>query len=250
MSSSKSLEGKTAMITGAAKGIGAQMVETFAAAGADVIACVRDHSDSLQQHFESLAHTHGVKVRMLCFDLMYEDAIKQAMHGLHASKTRVDVLVNNAGVMTSSLLGMTTIESFKSTFQVNFFAQVQITQYVAKLMIKQRHGAIVNIGSIAGLDNFAGYSAYGSSKAALMQFTRILANELASYGVRVNAVAPALVDTLMAEKMGSKAADGIFTRSALKRMTRPSEIAEIAIFLASDKASFINGQTIRVDGGM
>ena len=250
MSSSKSLEGKTALITGAANGIGAQMVETFAAAGADVIACVRTNSNNLRQHFDSLEHTHGVQVRMLCFDLMFEDAIKQAMHDLHASKTRVDVLVNNAGVMTSSLLGMTSIESFKSTFQVNFFAPVQITQYVSKLMIKQRHGAIVNVGSIAGLENFAGYSAYGSSKAALMQFTRILANELASHGIRVNAVAPALVDTPMAEKMGSKASDGIFTRSALKRMTRPSEIAEIAVFLASDKASFINGQTIRVDGGM
>ena len=250
MSSSKPLDGKTALITGAAKGIGAQMVETFAEAGADVIACVRANSDFLRQHFDSIAHTHGVQVRMLCFDLMFEDDIKHAMHGLHASKTRVDVLVNNAGVMTSSLLGMTSIESFKSTFQVNFFAPVQITQYVSKLMIKQRHGAIINVGSIAGLENFAGYSAYGSSKAALMQFTRILANELALYGIRVNAVAPALVDTPMAEKMGSKAADGIFTRSALKRMTKPNEIAEIAVFLASDKASFINGQTIRVDGGM
>jgi 3-oxoacyl-[acyl-carrier protein] reductase len=250
MSSSRVLLGKTALITGAAKGIGAQMIESFAAAGANVIACVREQSDSLQHHFDALSHTHGVQVKMLCFDLMYEDAIKQAMHGLHASKTRVDVLVNNAGVMTSSLLGMTPIDSFKSTFQVNFFAPVQITQYVAKLMMKQRHGAIINIGSIAGLDNFAGYSAYGSSKAALMQFTRILANELASYDVRVNAVAPALVDTPMAKKMGSKAAEGIFSRSALKRMTKPYEIAEIAVFLASDKASFINGQTIRVDGGM
>ena len=250
MSNSKSLGGKTVLITGSASGIGAQMVESFAAAGADVIACVRTHTESLQQHFDSLTHTHGVQVRMLCFDLMYEDAINQAMHGLHDSKTRVDVLVNNAGVMTSSLLGMTTIESFKSTFQVNFFAPAQITQYIAKLMMRQRHGAIINVGSIAGLDNFAGYSAYGSSKAALMQFTRILANELATYDIRVNAIAPALVDTSMAERMGSKAADGIFSRSALKRMTKPNEIAEIAVFLASDKASFINGQTIRVDGGM
>jgi len=250
MSNSKLLAGKTALITGSSKGIGFKMVESFASAGADVIACVRSSSDSLQQHFDFLAQTHEVRVNMLCFDLMNEDEIKQAMHGLHLSKTRVDILVNNAGTMTSALLGMTSIESFKSTFQVNFFAQVQITQYISKLMMRQRNGAIINIGSIAGLDNFSGYSAYGSSKAALMQFTRILSNELASYGIRVNTIAPALVDTPMAEKMGVKAAEGIFSRSAIKRITKPQEIAEIAVFLASDNASIINGQVIRADGGM
>jgi len=250
MSSSSLLVGKTALITGAAAGIGAQLVESFAAAGAHVVACVRAQSDSLQEYFDSLAFTHKVQVRMLCFDLMYEENIKQALRSLHDGNIHIDVLVNNAGVMSSSLLGMTSIESFRAVFQVNFFAPVQISQYVAKLMTRQRHGAIINIGSIAGLDNFAGYSAYGSSKAALMQFTRILANELAPFDIRVNAIAPALVDTPMAKRMGLKAVDGIFSRSAIKRITKPKEIADIAVFLASDKASFINGQTIRADGGM
>lgn len=250
MSSSRLLEGKRALITGASSGIGAQMVQSFAEAGADIVACIRAPSESIQRRMEDLRHSYGINTRILCFDLLDESAIKHAMRELYADKTRIDILVNNAGVMASSLLGMTSMENFKSTFQVNFFSAVQISQAVAKLMMKQGYGVIINLGSIAGLDNFAGYSAYGSSKAALIQFTKILANELAPYGIRSNAIAPALVETGMAEKMGAKAAEGIFARSSIKRITRTQEIADVAVFLASEKASFINGQTIRIDGGM
>jgi 3-oxoacyl-[acyl-carrier protein] reductase len=127
---------------------------------------------------------------------------------------------------------------------------VQLTQYVAKWMMRQRSGVIINLGSIAGLDNFSGYTAYGSSKSALTQFTKIIANELAPYGVRVNAIAPALIDTSMARQMESKAGHAMIERSAMKRMGSPAEIADLAVFLASDQASFINGQVIRADGGM
>lgn len=250
MSSSRVLAGKRVLITGAAKGIGAQMVESFAKAGADVLACMRTRCDALQLHWDAIAKIHGVQVDILCFDLMDENAIKQAMQSLYVNKTQIDVLVNNAGVANGSFLNMTSMDSLKSTFQVNFFAPVQITQYVAKLMMKQRKGAIINLGSIAGLDNFAGYTAYGSSKAALMQFTKVVANELAPYGIRVNAIAPALIDTNMAQQMESKAGEVMVARSAMKRLGRPQEIADIAVFLASDQASLINGQTIRADGGM
>ncbi|QWD48038.1 SDR family oxidoreductase [Polynucleobacter paneuropaeus] len=250
MSNSKLLHGKQALITGASKGIGAQMVQSFAEAGANIIACTRSPSDPMQKRMEDLSNVYGVRIQVLCFDLLDEEAIKHAMRGLYNNKTRVDILINNAGIMTTSLLGMTSLESLKSTFQINFFSAVQITQSIAKLMMKQGNGVIINLGSIAGLDNFAGYAAYGSSKAALIQFTKILANELAPYGIRSNSIAPALVETGMAEQMGPKAADGIFARSAIKRIIRPEEIANIAIFLASEKSSFINGQTIRIDGGM
>lgn len=250
MLSSKPLQGRRVLITGAAKGIGAQMVESFAAAGANVLACVRSPSDAVQQRFESLALQYGVEVKPLCFDLSDEQAIKNAMQRLFSDKTRIDILVNNAGVAAGGFLNMTTMDSIKTAFQVNFFAPVQMTQYVAKWMTRQRSGVIINLGSIAGLDNFAGYTAYGSSKAALMQFTKIIANELAPYGVRVNAIAPALIDTAMAQQMESKAGDAMVERSSMKRLGRPTEIADLAVYLASDQASFINGQVIRADGGM
>jgi 3-oxoacyl-[acyl-carrier protein] reductase len=248
--SSRPLQGRRVLITGAAKGIGAQMVESFAAAGANVLACVRSPSNAVQERCESLALQYDVEVRPLCFDLSDEQAIKKAMQRLFSEKVYIDILVNNAGVATGGFLNMTTMDSIKTSFQVNFFAPFQMTQYVAKWMTRQRSGVIINLGSIAGLDNYAGYTAYGSSKAALMQFTKIIANELAPYGVRVNAIAPALVDTAMAQKMESKAGDAMIERSSMKRLGRPTEIADLAVYLASDHASFINGQVIRADGGM
>ncbi|MDR3724533.1 MAG: SDR family NAD(P)-dependent oxidoreductase [Terracidiphilus sp.] len=249
MSSFKVLTGKCAMITGAAKGIGAQILESFVAAGADVVACVRTPSDALQQRLDDLSQIHGVRTQMLCIDLMDERAIKQAMQSLYSSRAQIDILVNNAGMANGGFLTMTSMEDVKSAMQVNFLAPLQITQYVAKLMMRRRHGVIINMGSIAGLDSLPGYTAYGSSKAALMQFTKVVANELAPYGIRVNAIAPGLIDTHMAEQMETKAGESMVARSAMKRLGRPQEIADIAVFLASEQSSFINGQIIRADGG-
>lgn len=250
MSCSRPLEGRRVLITGAAKGIGAQMVESFAASGANVLACVRRPTEEVNQRCEYLAQQYQVEVRQLCFDLSDELAIKNEMKRLFSDKIRIDILVNNAGVAVGGFLNMTSMDDIKAAFQVNFFAPVLITQYAAKWMMRQRSGVIINIGSIAGMDNFAGYTAYGSSKGALMQFTKIIANELAPYGVRVNAIAPALIDTSMAQKMETKAGDAMVERSSMKRLGQPIEIADLAVYLASEKASFINGQVIRADGGM
>ncbi len=250
MSNSKLLAGRRALVTGASKGIGFEILNTFAAAGADLIACVRSPSQVLSNKLAALTQQYGVDTEVMVFDLMNESAIKQAMKQLCNRKIQVNILVNNAGVATGGLLGMTSLDTIKSTFQVNFFAPVLITQYIAKLMIKQREGSIINLGSIAGLDNFPGYTAYGSSKAALMQFTRIIANELAPYGIRVNSIAPALIDTQMAQQMEDKATESMLRRSAMQRLGRSQEIADLALYLASNQSSFVNGQTIRADGGM
>lgn len=248
--SNKLLAGKTALITGCSKGIGAEILHLFAAEGANIVACVRSANPEFITRMDDLVSEFGISVRLLEFDLGDEGSIKQAMQVLFAEKVKIDVLVNNAGVATGGFLNMTSIESMKNVFQINFFAPVLITQYVAKIMMRQRSGSIVNVGSIAGIDNFPGYTAYGSSKAALLQFTRIISNELAPFGIRVNSIAPALIDTNMAKQMEDKATDNMVGRSAMKRLGRPEEIANLALFLASDKSSFINGQTIRADGGM
>ena len=121
---------------------------------------------------------------------------------------------------------------------------------ISKLMMRQKSGVIINMGSVAGLDSFAGYTAYGSSKAAVMSFTRIIARELASYNIRVNAIAPGLTDTNMANQMEGKAYQEMVNRSAMNRLGKPEEIAQLMVYLASDDASFVNGQVIRIDGGM
>jgi 3-oxoacyl-[acyl-carrier protein] reductase len=145
---------------------------------------------------------------------------------------------------------MTPISKIKEVFEINFFSQLLIIQYVSKLMMKQKSGSIVNMASIVGLDGYPGYTAYGSSKAALIYATKTLARELAPYNVRINAIAPGLTETDMAMQMEGKAKDKMVNDSAMKRLAKPEEIANMALFLASDLSSFVNGQVMRVDGGM
>jgi 3-oxoacyl-[acyl-carrier protein] reductase len=179
-----------------------------------------------------------------------ESAIKNTLQPLLKEKRQIDVLINNAGVATGGLLRMTSMTQLREVFQINFFSQVLITQMISKLMMRQKSGVIINMGSVAGLDSFAGYTAYGSSKAAVMSFTRIIARELASYNIRVNAIAPGLTDTNMANQMEGKAYQEMVNRSAMNRLGKPEEIAQLMVYLASDDASFVNGQVIRIDGGM
>jgi 3-oxoacyl-[acyl-carrier protein] reductase len=166
------------------------------------------------------------------------------------SKTPVDVLVNNAGIGYSALFQMSALDKLKEVFEINFIAPFILTQYIAKLMVRQKSGSIINISSIAGIDGACGRSVYGSSKAALMCTTKVIAAELGDYGIRANCIAPGLTDTEMLSGMPKEAISEILQNSSIKRIGKPSEIADVAVFLASDSASFITGQVIRVDGGV
>jgi len=241
---------KTAVITGCNRGIGKDVVRLLAEQGTNVICCIRKENPDFSAFLNDLAEKYSISTEILYFDLTDEEGIKAGLKPLLQRKQRVDVLVNNAGIATGGFLQMTSIQQLKDVFQINFFSQVLITQTISKLMIRQKSGTIVNMGSIAGLENFAGYTAYGSSKAAIMFFTRTLARELAPYNINVNAVAPGLTDTGMAGQMEDKAYKEMVERSDFKRLGKPEEIANLVVWLASDKASFITGQIYRADGGM
>jgi 3-oxoacyl-[acyl-carrier protein] reductase len=144
---------------------------------------------------------------------------------------------------------MTPISDIKQIFNINYFSQVLITQQVVRRMIRKGSGKIINISSISGLDAKPGNVAYGASKAALIAFTRTLSAELRSYGIKVNCIAPGLIETKMATLMEDKALKLMIEESGVGRLARPLEISNIALFLASDQSNFINGQTLRVDGG-
>lgn len=238
------------MITGCNRGIGREAVRLFAENGNNLICCIRKENSDFEQFISGLRSRYGVKIETLYFDMSDESAIKNTLQPLLKEKRQIDVLINNAGVATGGLLQMTSMTQLREVFQINFFSQVLITQMISKLMMRQKSGVIINMGSVAGLDSFAGYTAYGSSKAAVMSFTRIIARELASYNIRVNAIAPGLTDTNMANQMEGKAYQEMVNRSAMNRLGKPEEIAQLMVYLASDDASFVNGQVIRIDGGM
>lgn len=244
------LSGKTALITGCNRGIGRATVEKFAKEGANVICAVRKENPEFKQFTDTLASQFCVSIEHVYFDLNDEESIKETIKILSKNKREIDVLVNNAGVPAGGFLLMSSLQKVKDTMQVNFFSQVLLTQLVAKIMMKKKAGSIVNMSSVTALDNQAGWTAYGSSKSAIISFTKTTARELAAFGIRVNAVAPGLIETNMGGKMDEKYQAEIIARTDLGRKGKPEEVANLIAFLASDEASYITGQIIRIDGGM
>jgi 3-oxoacyl-[acyl-carrier protein] reductase len=186
----------------------------------------------------------------LYFDLLDESAIKQAVNDIQKSKKPIDILVNIAGITDDSLFHMLTMEQLKRNFTVNFFSQMLLTQYITRLMLRNGKGSVVNVSSISALDGNTGQVAYASSKAALIGATLTLSRELGPKNIRVNAVAPGVIDTAMTKHLPEEAFSRQMNRSKLKRIGYPEEVANTILYLASDVSAYITGQVWRIDGGI
>lgn len=244
------LNGKNAIVTGANRGIGQKTVEVFAQYGANIWACARSKSEIFELEMRELSQKYNVSIEPIYFDLTKSDEIKQAMKQIISQKKSIDILVNNAGMVSENkLFQMTTIEEMKKLFEVNFFSQILITQYISKKMIRQGYGSIINISSIAALDGDPAQLEYVSSKAAMIGATKKLSIELGKYNIRVNSVAPGLIDTDMASNISDEYLKETVKKTIMKRLGHKVEIANTIMFLASDLSSYITGQIIRVDGG-
>jgi 3-oxoacyl-[acyl-carrier protein] reductase len=244
------LKGKNAIITGCNRGIGKAIVEVFAENGANVWACARKQTDEFETFISELAQKYNVILKPVYFDLTDYEQIKNGVREIMLEKKPVDVLVNNAGIVPESLLfTMTPMEQMKNTFEVNFFAQIFLTQLVTRIMNRQKKGRIIFISSISGLDGLGQFE-YASSKAAIIGTTKKLAQELGQLGILVNAIAPGLIETDMIKKLKSDVTKELINRSVLKRFAAPREIANAVLFFASDLSTYITGQILRVDGGM
>ena len=244
------LEQKTAVITGCNRGIGKATLETFAENGADIFACVRKESDEFTDVMTKLKAKTGISITPVYFDFAESEQVKAGIKTIISFKKQIDILVNNAGVASGSLFQMTSLQDLKQLFEINFFSQLLFTQGISRYMSRFKTGSIINIASTAGLIGDAGTTIYGSSKAALMYATKTMATELGVMNIRVNALAPSITKTDMFDQMEEKARKKLIESSALKRPAETVEVANVALFLASDLSSFITGQVLRVDGGL
>ena len=245
------LKHKTAIVTGSNKGIGKQIVESFSRNGADVIACSRKKDDSQNSFHNSLMEKYKNKISSINLDLNEKDQIVNALKSIKELGKDIDILVNNASTIHSALFQMTPIKKYEEVFKTNFFSQIDFTQGVIKMMPKKKNSSIIFISSTSAIDGNEGRAAYSSSKASILSISKVLSRELGPFQIRVNSIAPGLTDTdMMRENTPEKLIKELETKIPLKRIASPAEIANAALFLASEMSSYITGQTIRVDGGM
>lgn len=239
------LKDKICVVTGAAQGIGNAIARNMLAEGATVYGCdLREGSMAMMEEENPAFHA-------LYFDVSDATAAKAAMMGVRKEQGRIDVLVNNAGVVFNKKIGMIVREETELMFRINVIAVIELTQLVSRIMARTGGGSIVNIASVTAVLGSAGQSAYSATKGAIISFTKSAAKELAPQGVRVNAVAPGIVKTERFEELYEASGDKIdarIGRIALGRLGLPEDIARACSFLASDNASYISGQILGVDG--
>ena len=237
---SQLLENKVCIITGAAQGIGRQIAEQFAADGATVYACDRQEFTSNNENIHSVL-----------LDITDATSVKTTFMQIFKTEGRIDCLVNNAGIVYNRKIGMITREETEHMFLVNVIAALELLQLTSRLMARCGGGSIVNIASVTAVLGSPGQVAYSATKGAIISMTKSAAKELASQGIRVNAVAPGIVKTErfaeLYESDGNKIDERI-QRIALGRLGTPEDIAHACVFLASDRANYISGQILGVDG--
>lgn len=244
------LTGKNAIITGARSGIGLATVHLFAQHGANCWAVVHREDANFLEQIEKLQHEHNVWIKPVYIDLSDSESIKSGIKEIIKEKLPIDILVNAAGIISPNrLFTMTSMSDIRRVMDVNFFGILETTQFVLRVMQRQRKGSIINIASIAADCEDTSQLEYAASKAALVCATKKLARELASQGIRVNAVSPGLTATKMVSEIEYDAMLKINEGLSAKRLGTPEEIANVIAFLASDNSSFINGENIKVDGG-
>jgi 3-oxoacyl-[acyl-carrier protein] reductase len=244
------LKDKTVIITGTNRGIGKAMLEAFAANGANIYAHARAETVEFLDLLDQISKKHEVKISPWCFELTDYDVMKEKIKELVTNKKSIDVLVNNAGIIYNALFQMSTQDQLRKQFEVNFFSVFILTQYISRLMVRQKRGSIISLVSAAALDGFSGKSVYGASKAAIISMTKSLARELGESGVRANCLAPGIIETEMLNTMSEEVLAATRSATDLRRSGNPSEVADAAVFLASDISSYITGQVLRIDGGL
>jgi 3-oxoacyl-[acyl-carrier protein] reductase len=242
------LAGKTALVTGGSRGIGRAIVERLAGDGVDVVFFYRGNAEAAREVVDAVAATGG-KVEAMQVDVADATAVTAAVDQVIASRGRVDVLVNNAGVVRDNLLALLDDADIRTVLDTNVGGVFNVTRAVVPHMISKRSGRIVNLSSVAGEKGGRGQSNYAASKGAINAFTRAMAVELASRKITVNCVAPGVIETEMSQQVRDLAGDDVKARILLRRYGQAQDVAHAVWFLASRFADYITGEVLHVDGG-
>lgn len=244
------LDGRVALVTGASRGIGCATARLFAQEGAQVVLTGRDLA-ALEQACETISQSvPDASLHPLVLDVAQPDSIKQAFQHIFKQFKRLDVLVSNAGVLEDSLIAMVTLAQIQRTFETNTYGPLLCAQYASRLMARGKSGSIISLSSIMGVNGNSGLSVYAASKAAIIGMTRSLAKELAPQNIRVNAIAPGFINTDMAQALNEDKFAERVESIKMGRVGSADEVAQVALFLASDMSTYVTGQVIGVDGGM
>lgn len=245
------LRGKNIVVNGCLSGIGKETLRRCAENGANVFACAMNETEDYRGYCAELSKKNDVEIMPVFFDCMDDDAVKGGCKEIMSSKKDIHGIINIAGVNRDACFGMITDKDMKDTFQVNFFSQIILTQYLAKIMLRKKiQGSIAFISSVSALDGNEGQVSYAASKAALLGAMRSMAKELGDKGIRANAVAPGVIRTPMTDKLDEELKRKKIDLMDIKRLGEAKEVADIFVFLMSDLSHHITGQTIRIDGGM
>lgn len=243
------LQDKTAIITGGARGIGRAIADEFLNEGADVVIIDKFFPEDFER-WKSTATPKGRKVLSRALDVTSTKETETVCSELARELGKIDILVNNAGITRDRLIMRMAEEDWDTVLAVNLKGAFNMMKAVSMIMAKQRSGKIINISSVVGLMGNAGQANYSASKAGLIGLSKSVAKELAGRGVNVNCVAPGFVETEMTAKLTEEQRNAMLSVVPMKRSCQPSEIAGVVSFLASDKANYITGQVIAIDGGM
>lgn len=244
------LAGKNIVVTGTIQGIGRATLDYFAQNHANVWACALQSSEEFEAHCQQLAQENGVWVKPVYFNLLDQEQIKAAVKEIMKDKQPVDGLVNIAGMTKDAIFHMVSMDDLHRVFEVNFFSQIYFTQSITKLMLRNPNkSSVVFVSSISAIDGNVGQLSYGASKAALIGAMKTLSKELASKGIRVNCIAPGVIDTDMNKVVPQDLLAERLQRTDLRRIGTPEEVASTLAFLISDLSAHITGQVLRIDGG-
>jgi 3-oxoacyl-[acyl-carrier protein] reductase len=243
------LSGKVALVTGSARGIGKTIVERFAAEGAVVVLSDVTNEAAAAETLSAIVRGGG-KGMVEMFDVGDAAQVEAAVQHILTEQGRIDILVNNAGITRDNLLMRLSEEDFDAVLRTNLKGTFLLTKAVSRPMMKQRSGRIVNLSSVVGQMGNAGQANYSAAKAGIIGFTKSMARELASRGVTVNAIAPGFIMTAMTAALPENVRQGFLDQIPTGKFGTPEDVAELAVYLASDGASYVTGQVIGINGGL